>query len=209
MKRIVLSLSLMLGMAMPFMGNVAAETIMPKGEICKHCDKDCPHHQKDAKKPCDCPSKNVVTLKDIVIAHASVRPVSSVKMPTAAYMSIKNTGKQDDVLLRVTSSQAEKIELHNSTVDEQGVMKMTPLEKVAVPAGKMVHFKPHGMHIMVFGLKSVLETGKTLPLTLHFEKSGKVDISFKVAKKAMENCHGKKKDSSKTDSPKADEHAHH
>lgn len=193
MNRLLLATSMALGFLTASIATASAETIIPKGEICKPDSKHKETCEK-CKKDCKCDHK-VVKLKDLAIAHASIRTTASKEMPSAAYFSVKNTGKQADTLLKATSPAADKVELHTSTVDAQGIMKMTPLDKVAVSAGQMVSFKPHGMHLMIFGLKNPIKEGDKFPITLHFEKSGTQEMIFTakndMGKKA--DCHGEQK----------------
>ena len=62
-----------------------------------------------------------------------------------------------------------------------GVMKMRPLEKgLAIEPGKTVKLAPGGYHVMLMDLKGSLKKGSKLPVTLEFEKAGKVQVSFDV-----------------------------
>ena len=62
-----------------------------------------------------------------------------------------------------------------------GVMTMRPLDKgLAIEPGKTVKLAPGGYHLMMMDLKSPLKQGDKLPVTLEFEKAGKVKVSFEV-----------------------------
>ena len=62
-----------------------------------------------------------------------------------------------------------------------GVMKMRPLEKgLEIAPGKTVKLAPGGYHVMLMDLKGQLKQGEKLPITLEFEKAGKVTVSFDV-----------------------------
>jgi copper(I)-binding protein len=65
---------------------------------------------------------------------------------------------------------------------KDGVMTMRPLEKgLTIEPGKTVKLAPGGYHLMMFDLKSPLKQGERLPVTLEFEKAGKVQVSLDVA----------------------------
>jgi periplasmic copper chaperone A len=97
------------------------------------------------------------------------------------YLTIANRGPAGDRLVAVASPVAEKAELH-SDIDDNGVMKMRPLAAIEIkPNGKAV-LKPGGMHIMLIGLKQPLIEGQSIPLSLSFEKAGKIDITVPVEK---------------------------
>ena len=62
-----------------------------------------------------------------------------------------------------------------------GVMKMRPLDKgLAIEPGKIVKLAPGGYHLMMFDLKGPLKQGEKVPVTLVFEKAGKVAITLDV-----------------------------
>lgn len=127
------------------------------------------------------------TLGDLKIDHPHAR-VTIPGRPAAGYMMIHNTGDKDDAVISASSPMADKIELHTHLM-ENNVMKMRPVEKVAVPAKGMAEFKSGGFHLMIFGLKHQMKAGDALPVTLVFEKAGSLKLDFKVetlgAKKQM------------------------
>jgi hypothetical protein len=62
-----------------------------------------------------------------------------------------------------------------------GVMKMRPVEGgLVIAPGKTVKLAPGGLHLMMTDLKSPLKQGEKLPVTLQFEKAGKVQVTLDV-----------------------------
>ncbi len=118
---------------------------------------------------------------DIKIEDAWARPSPKMAGAGAAYMTFKNTGAEADTLIAGKTSAAEVIELHETLIDENGVMKMRPKEGgIEIPAGGSAELHPGGMHIMLIRLAKPLETGDVIPLTLTFEKSGEMTIDVPV-----------------------------
>lgn len=95
------------------------------------------------------------------------------------YLSLHNPGKSSDRLLGASSPAAERVELHRMAM-EGDVMRMRPVESIDLPPGGRVELKPGGLHLMLMGLKQPLEAGKTVPLTLRFEKAGEVPVRLQV-----------------------------
>ncbi|MNS92928.1 hypothetical protein D3C72_1270760 [compost metagenome] len=92
------------------------------------------------------------------------------------YVSIKNTGDSDDKLVGVESSAAGRAEIHEMAMVND-VMKMRKLDDgIVIPAGQTVELKPGGLHMMFFDVKKPFAEGDKVPVTLIFEKAGKVDI---------------------------------
>jgi copper(I)-binding protein len=60
-------------------------------------------------------------------------------------------------------------------------MTMRPLDKgLAIEPGKTVKLAPGGYHLMLMDLKGPFKQGDKVPVTLEFEKAGKVTLSFDV-----------------------------
>ncbi|AIL65059.1 hypothetical protein NOVO_03355 [Rickettsiales bacterium Ac37b] len=98
---------------------------------------------------------------------------------TAVYLDITNKGTDADTLLSAQTSIASKCELHK-TVNTDGVITMTAIDKLVIPANTMVTFAPNGMHVMLMGLSQKLVLGDKLSLSLTFEKAGTITIDVPV-----------------------------
>ena len=62
-----------------------------------------------------------------------------------------------------------------------GVMKMRPVDGgFTIEPGKTVKLGPNGYHLMIMDLKSPLKQGGKVPVTLEFEKAGKVAVTLDV-----------------------------
>lgn len=99
----------------------------------------------------------------------------------AAYLTIVNRGPADDRLVAISTPAAGTAALHQ-TVEQQGVMTMNPVAVLDLKAGAKIAFAPGGYHIMLMNLKAPLKEGQSFPMTLTFEKAGKVEIMVKVQK---------------------------
>ena len=98
----------------------------------------------------------------------------------AAYMSLRNAGAAGDRLVSAATEVAERVEIHEMSMDN-GVMKMRQLTGgLDVPAGKTVDLKPGGYHLMLIGLKQPLKAGETVKATVTFEKAGAVPVELKI-----------------------------
>jgi copper(I)-binding protein len=95
------------------------------------------------------------------------------------FFTIENPTDQPDRLLSATAPVAEVSELHMSMM-QGGVMSMQPQEAVEVPPRSTVRFEPGGLHVMLIGVRQDLKAGDTFPLTLHFEKSGDIQVTVTI-----------------------------
>ena len=118
---------------------------------------------------------------DLVITQAWTRATPGGAKIGGGYLTIENKGSAPDRLIGGSADVAGKVEVHEMAMND-GVMTMRPLEKgLAIEPGKTVKLAPGGYHLMMFDLKSPLKQGEKLPVTLEFEKAGKVQVSLDVA----------------------------
>ena len=115
----------------------------------------------------------------IQTAEPSVRMVPPGQNQTGAYLTLRNTGKQDHALVKAASPAAHNTELH-TVVDEDGMKKMRPVAKMDIKAGSETKLQPGGLHIMLIGLKQPLHEGANVAITLTFEDGSSKDISAPV-----------------------------
>ena len=117
---------------------------------------------------------------DLVITQAWSRATPGGAKIGGGYLTIENKGAVADRLTGVSADIAGKVEGHEMAMNN-GVMTMRPLDKgLAIDPGKTVKLAPGGYHLMMFDLKGPLKQGDKLPVTLQFEKAGKVTVSLDV-----------------------------
>jgi copper(I)-binding protein len=96
------------------------------------------------------------------------------------FLTIKNTGSAADRLVAASSPAADMVQVHEMKMDGN-VMRMREVEKgLEIPAGGSVTLAPGGYHLMMMGLKGPLKQGTSVPVTLVFEKAGKIDVQLSV-----------------------------
>lgn len=100
---------------------------------------------------------------------------------TAAFVTLKNEGKKNLEVVSAKADFAKKIELHTHKV-EDGVMRMRQVDKMTVPANGELVLKPHGNHLMIFGLKSDLKEGSKQKIQLTFSNGKSAEVEFSVKK---------------------------
>jgi len=109
------------------------------------------------------------------------------------YMTITGGAEADALTsVEVPSGVAGMAHLHQTVMgdpsttseggstDSSGAMTMQQVEKIEVPAGKIVQLRPGGYHIMLMDVKRDLTAGDTFPVTLTFEKAGTKKVAASV-----------------------------
>lgn len=118
---------------------------------------------------------------EIEIGHPWSRATPQGAKVAVGYLKLTNAGAEADRLVSVSGEIAGRTEIHEMTVDENGVMTMRPVEGgIDIPAGGTVELKPGGLHIMFLDLKQAAIEGVKFKGTLTFEKAGPVDVEFAV-----------------------------
>jgi len=97
----------------------------------------------------------------------------------ALYFEIANEGDGADHLIGATTSAAESAQLHQTTTSDDGLMGMTPVDDLEIPAGESVSFEPGGLHVMLMGVDA-LEDGDTIEVDLEFQETGIVTVEAEV-----------------------------
>ncbi len=117
---------------------------------------------------------------DLVITQPWSRATPGGAKVAGGYLNIENKGSAPDRLVGGSADVAGKFEVHEMAMNN-GVMTMRPLDKgLVIEPGKTVKLAPGGYHVMLMDLKGPLKQGDKVPVTLEFEKAGKVKVSFDV-----------------------------
>jgi hypothetical protein len=116
---------------------------------------------------------------DMHIMKPWSRPLPAVSVNGAAYMTLMNTGTVADKLISISTPAAKKAEIHTHVMDG-GMMKMRPVGSLEIPPGDTSVLQPGGLHIMLMGLTAPLVEGKAFPLTLDFERAGRIELEVMI-----------------------------
>lgn len=96
----------------------------------------------------------------------------------AAFLVIVNPGTEDDTLISGSSDVASVVEIHETSMTEDGVMQMRQVEGgIPIPAGGAVTLRPGGYHVMFIGLNQDLVLDEAFEVTLTFENAGNVTLN--------------------------------
>ncbi len=97
---------------------------------------------------------------------------------TAGFLTVVNTGP-DRAIVSASCRCAATVELHEMK-QEGGMMRMAQVPRISVPQGGSVELKPGGLHLMFFGLKSALDSGTRVPVTLAMDDGTKLVVEAEV-----------------------------
>lgn len=125
-------------------------------------------------------ASEVISAGDLTISDGWLKAMLPGQPAGGGYLTIANKGQLPDRLVGVSTPAAGKSEIHEMKV-ENDVMTMRPIEGgLDIPAGGSVELKPGGLHLMFMQVTEPFEKGATVPVTLEFEKAGKVELALPV-----------------------------
>jgi copper(I)-binding protein len=123
-----------------------------------------------------------VTAGDLEITSGWVRAMLPGQPAGGGFFIVTNKGASADRLVAASSAKAGRMEIHTMEIVND-VMVMRPVEGgLEIPAGATVELKPGGLHVMFMDVAEPYQEGTTVPVTLEFEKAGKVDLVLPVLK---------------------------
>ena len=100
-------------------------------------------------------------------------------MSNAGYMEITNNTDSLVTLQSIQSPQFGMSHVHQTKL-ENGLMKMTPVHGLEIPANESVTLEPGGFHIMMMNRTESLNTGDEVELNLKFSDGQEISVKAQV-----------------------------
>ena len=126
------------------------------------------------------PDSETVKVGDLEVSGGFAKAMLPGQPVGGGFFTVKNNGSADDRLVSVASPTSGEVQIHEMAMKDN-VMKMRELEDgIVVPAGQTVQLTPGNLHLMFQKVKTPFKRGDKVPVTLTFEKAGKVDLVLNV-----------------------------
>ena len=120
----------------------------------------------------------VTKIGNIEVSDAFTRATLPNAPVAGGFLTLTNTGSEDDRLLAVETPIAQQGQIHEMSMEGE-VMKMRQLtDGLVIPAGESVVLEPGGYHLMFMGLNGPVAEGDAVPVTLTFEKAGTTTVEL-------------------------------
>jgi periplasmic copper chaperone A len=114
---------------------------------------------------------------DVTVGRAqAAQPIAGASQ---IVVEITNRGDGDDTLVAADTDAALGVEIHLTSI-EDGRASMSQLDRVGIPAGGTVRFRPGELHLMMVVPDETVTLGGTFELTLRFDRSGEVTVPVEV-----------------------------
>jgi hypothetical protein len=99
--------------------------------------------------------------------------------PNAALYFTASSDGSADRLIGAGTEAAAAVELHETTLGEDGIVGMRPIAGLALPSDGELILEPGGYHLMLVGVAD-LELGDTVEITLTWEEAGAMTLEAEV-----------------------------
>ena len=124
--------------------------------------------------------------QSIQVEHPWARATAPNAKAGGVFMTLTDSGAPDK-RIAAASPVAGMAEVHR-TVEENGVMKMLPVDAIDLAPGNKVTLAPGGYHVMLMDLKHQLKQGDTFPITLTFAKAAPITVTVTVEAPGASNA---------------------
>lgn len=114
---------------------------------------------------------------DIVVKDAFARPAMKLFDAGAVFMRMENTGSINDRLMTVETPRSPLPRIHDASRSHRDLLQM-PFEPLTVPASSSIELRPGGLHMMLLQFRGELVEGLEVPLVLHFERAGRMELKL-------------------------------
>jgi|SRR5450631_82437 copper(I)-binding protein len=121
-----------------------------------------------------------VKVGDLLVSQPWSRAAPRGAELASGYLTIENKGATPDRFIGGSTEIAEKLQIQQSGM-VGGALTLNPVAGgLTISPGDKVVLAPHGYHLTLSNLKSRMKKGTKVPITLEFEKAGKVTVPFEV-----------------------------
>lgn len=114
----------------------------------------------------------------LLVKNAYVQLSPDPDMPSSGYFTVQG-GADNVTLMAVTAPAAQRVAMHE-TIDDGGISRMVPVEKVNIPSRADVAFVPGGRHLMIFGIDGGARRKGTLALQFIFSNGDRILVDAKL-----------------------------
>lgn len=101
---------------------------------------------------------------------------------TAVFVMLDNRGSAARAVVSGATAVADTLELHEMKRGG-GMMQMSPVKSIDIPAGGTAELRPGGLHLMLFGVRKPLVAGDTIAVTLTLDDGTQLPIAAEVRKR--------------------------
>jgi len=118
-------------------------------------------------------------MNGLSLSRPWARPDRAIPTQAGGFFTVRNAGAADR-LVAAASPLADTVEIHAIRVVGADILIRPLPNGLALPADSTVELKPRGYHLLLTGMKARPAVGSRLPVTLTFEKAGRIEVELAV-----------------------------
>ncbi len=123
----------------------------------------------------------ILAVAEIEIHDAWIKQLPPTVPMRAGYLRLHNSGDTAIVLTGASSEAFQRIEIHRS-YEQDGMMRMDPVERIELPAGSEFRLEPGGYHLMMMMPLEPTKPGDLVDLVLEFSDGSRQQLQMTVKK---------------------------
>ncbi len=124
-------------------------------------------------------SRAALACTNIEVLHAWIREPPPVAQVAAGYFTMKNKGGTQASIERVESSCCASVAMHQTQVSGDRI-RMSPMDKLVVPAHATTSFNPGGAHLMLIAPSRPLRHHETVDIEFYCAQGDPLIVEFEV-----------------------------
>ncbi len=122
-----------------------------------------------------------VAAAEVEVRDAWIKQLPPTVPMRAGYLTLHNRGPDAMVLTGASSDDFEDVEIHRS-YEQDGMMRMDPVESIELPAGTVFRLEPGGYHLMMMMPRDETRTGDLIDLVLECSDGSRQQLQMTVKK---------------------------
>ncbi len=118
---------------------------------------------------------------DVMAHEPYARAMAPDATTSAVFVTFANRSQDDINIVAAETPAAGKVELHD-VIKDGDVMKMRQIDRITLGAKETTELKPGSLHIMLFDLKTPLNEGDEIEVTVTYDNGQKQSFNAPVKK---------------------------
>ena len=123
----------------------------------------------------------LVAVAEVEIRDAWIKQLPPTVPMRAGYMTLHNAGPSSMILTGASSDAFQRIEIHRS-YEQDGMMRMDPVDSIELPVGTEFRLEPGGYHLMMMMPIEPTRPGDLVELVLEFSDGSRQKLQMMVKK---------------------------
>lgn len=123
----------------------------------------------------------MVAAAEVEVRDAWIKQLPPTVPMRAGYLTLHNRGDSTMLLTGASSDAFGRVEIHRS-YEQDGMMRMDPVDSIELPANTEFRLEPGGYHLMMMMPRAATRAGDRVGLVLEFSDGSRQSLQMTVRK---------------------------